>query len=182
VSLFEDLVAALEAGQAVVMAMVIGPASAPAGLLGRRLLVFADGGTAGGLGAPGLDMRAIEAAKGLAEGAPPTRLCEWALSAEDAAAIGLAPGEALQVFLEAVLPPETLLIVGAGHIAQPLAQMGKMLGFRVAVLDDRPEFANRERFPMADDVIVGPYDVELARLPLTPSTYVVLVTRGHVQD
>ncbi len=52
----------------------------------------------------------------------------------------------------------------------------------VTVIDDRPEFANRQRFPEVDHIIVGPYDQELARMQLGPESYVVLVTRGHVQD
>ena len=79
-------------------------------------------------------------------------------------------------------PPPELLIVGAGHIALPLAQMGKMLDFEVTVIDDRGVFATRERFPKADTILVGPIDSELAKRPIGPSTYLVLVTRGHQHD
>jgi len=91
-------------------------------------------------------------------------------------------GEGLGVFVEAMAPPPELLIVGAGHIALPLAQMGKMLDFEVTVLDDRGAFASRERFPEADTILVGPIDSELAKRPIGPSTYLVLVTRGHQHD
>jgi xanthine dehydrogenase accessory factor len=87
-----------------------------------------------------------------------------------------------QVFIETFESPETLLIVGCGHIGLSLATIGEHVGFSVVVLDDRPDYANRERFPMADRVICGDFVEELERFPLTPSTYIVVVTRGHKQD
>ena len=78
--------------------------------------------------------------------------------------------------------PPTLLIVGAGHIALPLAQLGKLCDFDVVVLDDRASFANAERFPMADQVIAAPFEAALREFPLDEDTYIVLVTRGHQHD
>ncbi|MHB0876634.1 MAG: XdhC family protein [Anaerolineae bacterium] len=180
--LFGSLIEALEADQPVIVATIVGPMAVPAGLLGRRLLERADGATSGGLGLAALDGRAVEAGHGLMNSIPPAKLFRWSLAPDEQSALGLAPGAEIEVFVEAILPPPALLIVGAGHIAQPLAQLGKVAGFRVTVLDDRAEFASRERFPGADRIVAGAYGVELARLPVTPNTYVVLVTRGHVQD
>lgn len=95
---------------------------------------------------------------------------------------GRAPARSAEIYVEVFLPPPTALIVGAGHIALPLAKICKLAGFRVAVLDDRPSFANRERFPDADDVIAAGFEETLAEYPLTPDTYVVLITRGHQFD
>jgi xanthine dehydrogenase accessory factor len=74
------------------------------------------------------------------------------------------------------------VIVGAGHIAMPLAQLGALLDFRVTVLDDRAEFATAERFPGASQILVGPYRETIESLPVDRDSYVVLVTRGHVHD
>ena len=87
-----------------------------------------------------------------------------------------------QVFVDVPRQPPSLVIVGAGHIAQPLAEMGRLCDFHVTVLDDRARFANRERFPQADQVIVGPMAETLRKLPLDLDTYVVLITRGHQHD
>lgn len=87
-----------------------------------------------------------------------------------------------QLFVEVQHRPPTLLIVGAGHIAVPLAQLGKICEMNVVVLDDRASFANVERFPMADHVIVAPFETALREFPLDEDTYVVLVTRGHQHD
>jgi len=89
---------------------------------------------------------------------------------------------ALSIFVETPQPPPTLLIVGAGHVAQPLAQLGAMLGFEVAVLDDRPGFASPERFPAAARTIQADFVEALRDWPLDANTFVVLVTRGHTFD
>ncbi|CAN5894180.1 hypothetical protein BH23GEM9_BH23GEM9_33200 [soil metagenome] len=87
------------------------------------------------------------------------------------------------LYIEVHLPPEQLVIVGAGHIAVPLAHLGTLLEFRVAVLDDREEFATDERFD--DDVVVRRTDFEtnpFADVSIDAGTYVALVTRGHRWD
>lgn len=88
----------------------------------------------------------------------------------------------LDLFLEVLAAPLEVLIVGAGHIAVPLAKMAKLLEFEVTVLDDRASFANRERFPEADRVISGNIEGVLRQYPVGPSTHLVLVTRGHQLD
>ena len=177
-----SLIESLESNEAVVVATVVGPGDLPSDVIGRRLISRADGSTYGSLGAASLNDRAVEEARGVDDATPPVVLALWELTPEEGQAMGLAPGSELQVFIETISPPQRFVVVGAGHIAQPLAKLGKMLGFHTTVLDDRPEFANEERFPDADQVIVGPYEEELSRLEMTPNTYVVLVTRGHVQD
>ena len=87
-----------------------------------------------------------------------------------------------RVYLELHGPPARMVIVGAGHIAIPLARMGAMLGMRAEVLDDRPEFASAERFPDAHAVRVIDFRDPFADTPLGPSDHVILVTRGHSFD
>jgi xanthine dehydrogenase accessory factor len=91
-------------------------------------------------------------------------------------------GGKLEVFFEVMLAPPKLIVVGAGHIAVPLAKMAKIMDFYVTVIDDRLLYANRERFPEADQVLVGDMAQMLEQMTLTPSCYVVLITRGHAYD
>jgi len=83
-------------------------------------------------------------------------------------------------FREVLMPLPTLLIVGAGHVAVPLAAMAVMIGFRVTVVDDRAEFATRERFPQANAVIA--HSLTLALTCALNSQYIALVTRGIQHD
>jgi xanthine dehydrogenase accessory factor len=88
----------------------------------------------------------------------------------------------LEVFFEVLPAPPRLIVVGAGHIAIPLVQIAKVLDFFVTVIDDRLLYANRERFPAADEVLVGDMASMLGEMTITPSCYIVLITRGHAYD
>jgi xanthine dehydrogenase accessory factor len=77
----------------------------------------------------------------------------------------------------------SVIIFGAGHISQELAPLAKRVGFRTIVLDDRREFANRGRFPCADEVLVlDSFEQALDGLTIDEESYLVLVTRGHAHD
>ncbi|MGH9337776.1 MAG: XdhC family protein, partial [Vicinamibacteria bacterium] len=73
-------------------------------------------------------------------------------------------------------------VIGAGHVAQPVAQVAKIAGFEVVVLDDRVKYASRERFPDADIVKAGPIQELADEFQYGDSAYVVIVTRGHKED
>ncbi|MEH2054367.1 XdhC family protein [Nostoc sp.] len=84
--------------------------------------------------------------------------------------------------IEPLLPPPTLLIIGAGHIAVSLAQVAKIVGFQVIVQDDRSDFATKERFPGASLVLAQPITSIQEILNKNTNLYVALVTRGYLQD
>jgi len=88
----------------------------------------------------------------------------------------------LELYLEVRRPVQELIVVGAGHIAQPLSHMGALLGFRVSVLDDRPDFATRERFPDAERVLQADFDDPFRDTKLHERSHILLVTRGHKYD
>lgn len=83
---------------------------------------------------------------------------------------------------EPLFPQPRLIVFGGGHIGKALCQFASRLGFLVTVVDDRMEFANRERFPDADQVVCESFDRCFERLRFGLHTYVVLVTRGHRHD
>ncbi|MXY32272.1 MAG: hypothetical protein F4179_09115 [Gammaproteobacteria bacterium] len=91
-------------------------------------------------------------------------------------------GRRLQVYAEGHRPRQELIVVGAGHIAQPLATLGTLLDFEVTVLDDRPEFATRERFPEAAVVRTIDFADPLSGIDVHAGCHFVLVTRGHKYD
>ncbi|MDO9630477.1 MAG: XdhC family protein [Humidesulfovibrio sp.] len=84
--------------------------------------------------------------------------------------------------LEPLAAASPLLIFGAGHVSRPTAQVAALVGFQVTVLDDRPDFANAERFPQALPRVLDSYDNCFDGLPSGPEAFVVIVTRGHVHD
>jgi xanthine dehydrogenase accessory factor len=164
---------ALEGGEPMASVTVLetGPAAgerAPAP--GARLAVWNDR-SRGSLGDPALDRAAAAFAREvLAAG---TRVATREVEAG---------GAVVTLYAEPHRAPPELVIVGAGHIARPLCRVGALLGFRVTVLDDRPEFATRERFPEAAEVRRADFTEPLRGVPMGAGTHLVLVTRGHRYD
>jgi xanthine dehydrogenase accessory factor len=87
-----------------------------------------------------------------------------------------------ELFLEPALGEPGLVIFGGGHVSKYVSKAASMAGFRVTVVDDRPEYANPERFPEAGQTVAVEYAEAMRRVSILPSTYVVIVTRGHRSD
>jgi xanthine dehydrogenase accessory factor len=170
ISLSEELVKISEQGAAAVLATVV-EVDGDAGVQPGSKCLVRDGAVVGEtIG----DARVVEAI--VKESAAHLR-------AEKSKLTSLAvPGRKLEVFFEVMPAPPKLIVVGAGHIAVPLVQMAKVLDFHVIVIDDRLLYANRERFPDADEVLVGDMAQMLKEMTITPSCYIVLITRGHAYD
>ncbi|MEZ4553458.1 MAG: XdhC family protein [Dehalococcoidia bacterium] len=173
---------ALGGGSSVVVATVVngGELGLPAG---AKLLIRRDGSTLGGID-PEVD--ATIAAAGLeAYEAFPRVPAQTLWVHREGGAVKRRhqsrPGDA-QLMVELFEAPARLLIVGGGHVGLSIARIGAIVGFSIAVLDDRPEFSNPERFPMAEEVMCGAVDEELDGTRIDETTYIVLVSRGHMQD
>ncbi len=91
-------------------------------------------------------------------------------------------GSKVDVFFQILTAVRKVIIVGAGHLAIPLVKFAKILGFHITVIDDRIMYASQQRFPDADEVIVGDMAETLGEIEITPQTYIVLITRGHQFD
>lgn len=88
----------------------------------------------------------------------------------------------VEILLEPVYSEPTVYLFGAGHVSQQVAPLAKRVQFKVVVIDDRETFANRERFPEADEVIVSEFETCFEALPVDDASYIVIVTRGHLYD
>ena len=86
------------------------------------------------------------------------------------------------VFIRNFRPAERLILLGGGHIAQPLCRYAADLGFSVTVVDDRPSFANQARFPEADQIICNAFPAAIQSLDIRGNDYVAVITRGHRYD
>ena len=179
IAITQAVLRALDGGEAVATATVIARPEGSAGpAVGARLLVRGEGEGLGSLGGGPLE----DSARAASLEALRARISHTVCLHPDGTPGHRADPAAYQVLIETISAPETLLIVGGGHIGLSLATIGEHIGFSVAVIDERPEYANPERFPMADRTICGEFDEEVRRFPIGPDTYVVIVTRGHRQD
>jgi len=88
----------------------------------------------------------------------------------------------LPVFSEAIRPDDVLYLFGAGHISVFVASLASMMGFKVFVIDDRKDFASRERFEQVEEIIVRPFEEVFDHISVTAASYMVIVTRGHIHD
>jgi xanthine dehydrogenase accessory factor len=91
-------------------------------------------------------------------------------------------GREKRIYLERLFAPQRLILFGAGHVSAALCPLAKGVGFRVTVVDDRPEFAHPSRFPSADERLVLPFEEAPERIGILPSDFVVIMTRGHLHD
>jgi xanthine dehydrogenase accessory factor len=91
-------------------------------------------------------------------------------------------GGRLRVMIEPIAGDDHLLICGGGHVGLALYQICRLLDFRITVTDDRPQFASKQRFPEADQVIAAPYEKQFQSLSITPNTFIAIVTRAHAGD
>lgn len=165
------LLSALEEGKKAAVLVIV--AAPDPQLLGGRLLVLSDS-FIGTLGDPAADAEGIQLARKALEGEGGILSGTFQLP--------LTGGGEIEVFLELHHPSPEMVIVGAGHVAQPLATMAALMGLRVKVLDDRPDFATRERFPEAHELLQVDFSDPFADVPLHPWSHLVLVTRGHKYD
>ena len=86
------------------------------------------------------------------------------------------------VYTRVFLPPQRLILLGGGHVSQPLSRYAADLEFDVVVVDDRPGFANAVRFPEAKKVVCDAFEHAIAELKITPYDFICVITRGHRHD
>ncbi len=149
-------------------------------MIGAKMIVQQDGSMIGTIGGGRLEKQAVEDALGaISEGT--SVLKKYKLTPEKGG-LGMLCGGEVEVFIDVSRPSPSLLILGGGHIAQELHYFAPRLGFRVIVVDNRPEFATKERFPNAFKVIKAEYNDEELRNLAGKNSHVVIVTHGHLGD
>jgi xanthine dehydrogenase accessory factor len=145
-----------------------------------KMLVFPDGHTVGTVGGGELENRVIsEARMSLLDGKP--RNLSYNMVDPSKGDPGLCGGQ-VEVFVEPILPPPLLIVVGGGHVGKAVAHLAKWLGFRVTVTDDRAELCTPEANPDADEFLPVPLAELPQHLNVDSHTTIVLTTRGSSTD
>ena len=148
---------------------------------GAKMLVFPDGRIIGTIGGGCYENDAFwKAREAIATGRP--ALLHYELNDDFAQENGLVCGGQMDVHIDPLEPTPRLFVIGAGHVGFHLGRLAADAGFRVHVVDDREKFANQERFPAAEAVVVEPLHEWLHRTEIPASAFVVVVTRGHTHD
>ena len=178
---FAAIADALERGEAVALVTIVSARGSTPQRVGAKMLVFADGRSVGTIGGGCYESDAFGKARDAIAARKP-QLVHYELSDDFAQETGLICGGQMDVYIEPIEPSPELYIIGGGHVGYHLARLAHEVGFRVHVVDDREKFANRERFPTAEEVVADDIPTWLAAAALPPHAYAVIVTRGHIND
>jgi len=171
----------LDEGRPLVVATIVTATGSTPRKPGTKMIVQEDGAIDFTLGGGPFEALVIEDAReALRSGACALKAYRFLPVGENAT--GMTCGGDVEVFLEVHRRAPRVVVFGGGHVALPLAALAKTCGFRVAVVDDRAEFASRERFPEADEVVHAEGGYVRCDVPLEEDDYVVVVTRCHQTD
>jgi xanthine dehydrogenase accessory factor len=178
---YEELVRLRQLGQKCALATIVEVRGSIPSYESAKLLVREDGSMAGTIGGGCVEAEVWNAAREVIETEKPKHLT-FNLGQDAAYDNGLICGGQLDVFVEPVLPVPHAYIFGAGHISKSLSKVANIAGFATVVVDNRDTFANRERFPEAQEVHAAEYEDVFPKLPINETSYIIIVTRGHRDD
>ena len=167
--LFSELLVDARSGREAYLVTLIGvPSDGQTACLGQNVLIYPDGSTKGEVGDARLTAQ--------------LRKHVLSLNPQEPLRFQLPQIPDLDFLCDCLELPQRAVIFGGGHISQPLAEFLSLVGYEVAVVDDRPDFANSARFPRATNVLCCAFADSYGQLPIYRTTAVIIVTRGHRHD
>jgi len=178
--ILRELIAAQEAGEAVVLAMIIKAQGSVPRHAGAKMLVYEQGRTSGTIGGGEMESRVIEEAAIVLRNGQ-SQIINYSLVDPARGDPGVCGGE-VEIYLEPYLQLATMYVIGCGHVGRALAAQAQLLGFHVVVTDDRVELATPANVPHADRYLPGGIEEALAAQPITRNTFVAVVTRNVKVD
>lgn len=179
--IYDELVRLRGLGQKCALATIVEVNGSIPSFESAKMLVREDGSMLGTIGGGCVEAEVWNAAREVMETERPKSL-KFSLGQDAAYDNGLICGGQLTVFVEAVVPQPRAFIFGAGHISKSIAKIAGVAGFATVIVDNREQFANRERFPDADEIHAAEYEEVCSKLHIIASSYIVIVTRGHRDD
>ena len=184
--IYQEIVRIKSEGETAALATIIALKGSTPRETGSKMVIRSDGTIFGSIGGGNLEaLVSQEASKVMEE--KKSKVLHFDLTGKEPSGgetieTGMICGGEADILIEPILSEPTLYIFGAGHISLYLSKIGKMVGFKVVVVDDRAMFSNRERFPEADEIYAEDFEVVFNKLKLIKPYYIVIVTRGHRYD
>ena len=170
---------AVEKGIETAVVTVLEVKGSSPGKEGAMMAVFSDGSILGTVGGGALEYEFIkEALKAIKE----NKSFEKSFELTEKGSLHMKCGGFVRAYIKVFAKREKLLIMGGGHLGAELYTLGKFLNKYVVIFDDREEFANRERFPEADEIILGKMKETVKNYSIDENSYIIIVTRGHEND
>src|SRR5216684_4256670 len=179
--IYEEVVRLRRLGQKCALATIVQVNGSIPSYESAKLLVREDGSMLGTIGGGCVEAEVWNAAREVME-TERARHMNFSLGQDAAYDNGLICGGQLSVFVEPVVPQPRAFIFGAGHISKSLSKVASLAGFATVIVDNREAFANRDRFPEADEIFAEEYEEVFPKLPIRDTSYLIIVTRGHRDD
>jgi len=179
--IYEEVVRLRRLGQKCALATIVQVNGSIPSYESAKLLVREDGSMLGTIGGGCVEAEVWNAARDVMQNERPRHM-NFSLGQDAAYDNGLICGGQLSVFIEPVVPQPRLYVFGGGHISKSISKIATLAGFATVIVDNREAFANRERFPEADEVFAEEYEDVFPKLPIRDTSYLVIVTRGHRDD
>ncbi len=179
--IYEELVRLRKLGQKCAIATIVQVNGSIPSFESAKMLIREDGSIAGTIGGGCVEAEVWNTAREVMETEKPRHL-NFNLGQDAAYDNGLICGGQLNVFIEPVIPYPRAFIFGAGHVSKSISKISNIAGFATVVIDNREQFANRDRFPEADEIFAEEYEDVFPKLLINSSSYIVIVTRGHRDD
>lgn len=175
--LYEEIVRHTRCGEAYSLATVVTHGGSSPRKSGAKMLIRTDGSSIGSVGGGRVEKETIDAARhALATGE--SRLLEFVLTEEH----GFACGGSMTVFVEACGQRPLLVLFGAGHVGRAISHLASGCGFRVTVVDERPDCSVQNLLPGADRIICCSVPAAFEQLKFDRETFVIIATPGHLSD
>ena len=179
--IYEEIARLRRLGQKCALATIVQVNGSIPSYESAKLLVREDGSMIGTIGGGCVEAEVWNAAREVIDTERPRNM-NFSLGQDAAYDNGLICGGQLSVFVEPVVPQPRTYIFGAGHISKSLSKIANLAGFATIIVDNRDAFANRDRFPDADEIYAEEYEEIFPKLNIRDTSYVIIVTRGHRDD
>jgi xanthine dehydrogenase accessory factor len=181
VDIYDEIVRLRKVGQKCALATIVQVRGSIPSYESAKLLVREDGSIMGTVGGGCVEAEVWNAAREVIDTEKPKHLT-FSLGEDAAYDNGLICGGQLNIFVEPVIPQPRAYIFGGGHVSKSISKVATLAGFATVIVDDREAFANKERFPEAEETYAEEYESVFGKLDVTSSSYLIIVTRGHRDD
>ena len=181
IDIFDEIQNMRQQGRKAALATIVQIRGSVPSFQSAKMLIRDDGSTLGSVGGGCVEAEVWTAAQEVMKDEK-SKIMTFDLTDESMAESGLICGGKLEVFVEPVLPTPKMVIFGAGHIATQVSKIATIAGFRTTVVDNRPVYANADRFPEAEAIFSESFEQAFEEVVPTENTYVIIVTPGHQED
>ena len=181
VDVFEEIQRLRQQGRKAALATIVQIRGSVPSFQTAKMLIRDDGSILGSVGGGCVEAEVWTAAQDVIR-EEKSRVMSFDLTDDSLGDGGLICGGKLEIFVEPIVPTSKLIIFGAGHISTYVSKIASVAGFKTTIVDNRPAYANSERFPEAEAIFAASFEQAFENIVPNENTYLVIVTRGHQED